>query len=153
MRKFVNKQLQTQKHFLKFKAMKKLTPIFYLFFVFPIAIVDTFLIAYGTDLGTLWHPNTSYLSLLVVIGGIFLLIGNFAVITLEDHRDFKWKYHFRQSSYVYTLLVALWVIYSRLDTLQTDPAYIYVVGLIYMSVLAILINAFAGMVIRPKRKI
>ncbi len=133
--------------------MKKLTPIFYLFFVFPIAIVDTFLIAYGTDLGTLWHPNFSYLFLLLVFGGIFLLIGNFAIITLEDHRDFKWRYHFRQSSYVYTLLAALLVIFSRLDALQTDSAYIYVAGLIHMSILAILLNAFAAMTIRPKRKI
>ena len=133
--------------------MKKLTPIFYLFFVFPIAIVDTFLIAYGTDLGTLWDPNFSYLFLLLVFGGIFLLIGNFAIITLEDHRDFKWRYHFRQSSYVYTLLAALLVIFSRLDALQTDSAYIYVAGLIHMSILAILLNAFAAMTIRPKRKI
>jgi hypothetical protein len=133
--------------------MKKLTPIFYLFFVFPIAIVDTFLIAYGTELGTLWRPNAMYLLLLVIFGGIFLLIGNFAVITLEDHRDFKWKYHFRQSSYVYTLLAALIVIYSNLDVLETSTQYIYVVGLIHMSVLAILMNAFAGMIIRPKRNI
>ncbi|MEK7651709.1 MAG: hypothetical protein AAB351_00650 [Patescibacteria group bacterium] len=133
--------------------MKKLTPIFYLFFVFPIAIVDTFLIAYGTDLGTLWHPNALYLLLLVIFGGIFLLIGNFAVITLEDHRDFKWKYHFRQSSYVYTLLAALIVIYSNFDVLETSAEYIYVVGLIHMSVLAILMNAFAAMTIRPKRNI
>ncbi|TSC66577.1 MAG: hypothetical protein G01um101477_49 [Candidatus Doudnabacteria bacterium Gr01-1014_77] len=133
--------------------MKKLTPIFYLFFVFPIAIVDTFLIAYGTELGTLWRPNAMYLLLLVIFGGIFLLIGNFAVITLEDHRDFKWKYHFRQSSYVYTLLAALIVIYSNLDVLETSTQYIYVVGLMHMSVLAILVNAFAGMIIRPKRNI
>ena len=133
--------------------MKKLTPIFYLFFVFPIAIVDTFLIAYGTELGTLWHPNALYILLLVIFGGIFLLIGNFAVITLEDHRDFKWKYHFRQSSYVYTLLAALIVIYSNLDVLETSTQYIYVVGLMHMSVLAILVNAFAGMIIRPKRNI
>ncbi|MHB8871379.1 MAG: hypothetical protein ACYC5G_02895 [Candidatus Doudnabacteria bacterium] len=133
--------------------MKKLTPIFYLFFVFPIAIVDTFLIAYGTELGTLWHPNALYILLLVIFGGIFLLIGNFAVITLEDHRDFKWKYHFRQSSYVYTLLAALIVLYSNFDVLETSTQYIYVVGLIHMSVLAILMNAFAGMIIRPKRNI